>query len=83
MPAWLLALLHKALELLVGLFVKKPPAPDLSHELGRAEQQNADMKVDTAVMRRATAAAKIASLDSMVEAAAARPAFRISATGSL
>ena len=58
MPAWLLALLPKALELLVGLFVKKPPAPDLSHELGRAEQQNADMKVDTAVMRRATEAAK-------------------------
>lgn len=58
MPAWLLALLPKALELLVGLFVKKPPAPDLSRELGRAEQQNADMKEGTAIQRRATEAAK-------------------------
>lgn len=58
MPAWLLALLPKALELLVGLFVKKSPAPDLSRELGRAEQQNADMKADTVVIRRANDAAK-------------------------
>jgi hypothetical protein len=54
----LAALLPKALDLLVGLFVKKQPAPDLSRELGRAEQQNADMRADTAIQRRATDAAK-------------------------
>jgi hypothetical protein len=58
MPAWLLALLPMALEVLVGLFVKKPPVPDLSRELGRAEQQNADMKAGTATIRAATDAAR-------------------------
>ena len=38
MPAWLLTLLPKARDLQVGLFVKKPAAPDLSREFGRAEQ---------------------------------------------
>lgn len=54
----LAALLPKALDLLVGLFVKKQPPPDLSRELGRAEQQNADMRADTAIQRRANDAAK-------------------------
>ena len=58
MPSWLLALLPKALELLIGLFVKKPAPPDVSRELGRAEQLNADMRADTAIQRRATEAAK-------------------------
>lgn len=63
MPAWLIALLPKALDLVVGLFVKKAPAADVSRELGRAElgraeQQVADQKADTVVMRRANDEAK-------------------------
>jgi len=52
------ALLPKALELLVGLFVKKQPAPDPNRELGRAEQQNIDLKTGTATIRAATDAAR-------------------------
>ncbi|MGQ3300737.1 hypothetical protein [Reyranella sp.] len=51
------ALLPKALDLLVGLFVKKQPPPDVSRELGRAEQQNIDLKAGTATIRAATEAA--------------------------
>lgn len=60
MPAWLFALLPKALDLVLGLFggPKKDPAVDMARELGRVEQQNADMKGGMATVRAATEAAK-------------------------
>jgi hypothetical protein len=60
MPVWLLALLPKAIDLILGLFggPKKDPAVDVARELGRAEQQNATMKGDMATVRAATEAAK-------------------------
>lgn len=60
MPAWLLALLPKALDLVMSLFggPKKDPAVDMARELGRAEQQNATMKDGMATVRAATEAAK-------------------------
>ena len=42
---------------ILGLFGGNKEASD-QRELGRAEQQNADMKADTAIQRRATEAAK-------------------------
>lgn len=63
MPAWLLALLPKALDLVMSLFggPKKDPAVDMARELGRAEQQNADMKDGMATVRAATEKAKQAN----------------------
>lgn len=59
MPAWLLALLPKALDLVLSLFGGgKDKSADMARELGRAEQQNADMKEDMATVRRATEAAR-------------------------
>lgn len=65
MPAWLLALLPKALDLVMSLFggQKKDPAVDMARELGRAEQQNADLKNGMEIVRAATDAAKQAEQD--------------------
>ena len=61
MPVWLLALLPKALDLLLGLFGGGKKEADTARELGRAEQQNADMKGGMETVRRATEADKKAS----------------------
>ncbi len=59
MPAWLLALLPKALDLVISLFGGgKDKNADMARELGRAEQQNAGMKGDLATVRAATDAAR-------------------------
>ena len=56
---WLLALLPKALDLVLALFSGgKDKTADMARELGRAEQQNADMKGGMAVVRKANEAAK-------------------------
>lgn len=62
MPAWLLALLPKALDLVMSLFGGgKDKTADMARELGRAEQQNADMKGGMDTVRRATEADKKAN----------------------
>jgi len=59
MPAWLLALLPKAIDLVLGLFGGgKDKTADMARELGRAEQQNADLKGGLATVRAATEKAK-------------------------
>lgn len=57
---WLLALLPKALDLVLMLFGggKKDAVFADGRELGRAEQQNATMKQDMATVRAAMEAAK-------------------------
>lgn len=59
MPVWLLALLPKALDLVLSLFGGgKDKATEQARELGRAEQQNADLKGGMDTVRKATEAAK-------------------------
>jgi|JI9StandDraft_2_1071091.scaffolds.fasta_scaffold251084_2 hypothetical protein len=55
-PGWITSLLSLAATLVAKMWGGGKPA--VERDLGRAEQQNADMKADTAIMRRANDAAK-------------------------
>lgn len=69
MSAWLLALVPKAIDLVMGLLgMGKDKGADTSRELGRDEQQIADTKGDLATVRKATEAAKKAEADSASDA---------------
>lgn len=60
MPAWLLAVLPKALDIIIGWIGggKKDAGFADGRELGRAEQQNAELKGGMDTVRKATEAAK-------------------------
>lgn len=63
MPAWLLALLPKAFDLVISIFGggKKEAGFNDGREFGRAEQQVADMKGGIETIRAAEIAAKKAA----------------------